>query len=479
MKPLIALLAAVDGARTVGAIPSAIASLAVDSRVVAPGALFVALRGERVDGHDFAAQAVARGAAALVVERELPLDAPQIVVGDTTAAISRLADAYYDHPSRRMRIAGITGTNGKTTASYFVQAVCAAGGIACGVIGTLGGVFGEMRRPLANTTPLALELQQLLAEMCERGAQAVAMEVSSHALALGRVDDVRFAVGALTNVTRDHLDFHGTHERYVAAKRRLFALAPAAVLNRDDPVGRAFADELPQATTYALDAEAQLRPSAVELGPGGSRFTLDGLRVELALPGRFNVSNALAAWGIGRVLGVPDAAIVRGLGALERVAGRMERFAGGGIDVIVDYAHTPDALANVLRAARETTRGRLLAVFGCGGDRDRGKRGEMGRIAVALADRVIVTSDNPRSEDPAAIARDVAGGTAALTILDRRDAIRTAIAGARPGDTVVVAGKGHEPYQIVGDERRPFDDRDEVQAALFLRDPTGTGALVP
>jgi UDP-N-acetylmuramoyl-L-alanyl-D-glutamate--2,6-diaminopimelate ligase len=469
MTALAELLAALDAPRTVGAPPTEIAALAVDSRAVAPGALFVAVRGERVDGHDFAADAVARGAAAVVAERELPVRVPQILVADTRRAISRLAAAYYDRPSQAMLVVGITGTNGKTTTSYFVRSICAAGGIPCGVIGTLGAAFGEASWELENTTPLALDLQRVLAELRAAGAHAVAMEVSSHALALDRVDDVRFAVAALTNVTRDHLDFHGTHERYVAAKRRLFALAPAAVLNVDDAVGRALADELSAVTTYALERDAELRPQQLELRADGSSFAVGGARVELALPGRFNVANALAAWGVGRRIGLDEHTIARGLAALERVPGRMERFGGGGVSAIVDYAHTPDALANVLRAAREAARGRLIVVFGCGGDRDRGKRAEMGRIAAALADRPIVTSDNPRSEDPAAIAREVAGDTGAQTILDRRDAIRTAIAAARPGDTVVVAGKGHETYQIVGADRRHFDDREEVRAALEAR----------
>jgi UDP-N-acetylmuramoyl-L-alanyl-D-glutamate--2,6-diaminopimelate ligase len=284
---------------------------------------------------------------------------------------------------------------------------------------------------------------------------------------------VCFHAAALTNVTRDHLDFHGTEARYIAAKRRLFDLAPQAVLNVDDPVGRTFAGELPAATTYAIDRVAQLRASNIQLQGDGTHFDVSGLHVEIGLPGRFNVANALAAIGLARAAGIEDEAIVRGLAAARAVPGRMERIGAFGIDAIVDYAHTPDALANVLRAARETTRGRLIVVFGCGGDRDPGKRVEMGRIAAAAADAVIVTSDNPRGEDPAAIAQAVAEGIAAEIILDRRSAIRRAINEARAGDTVVVAGKGHETYQIVGEERLPFDDRDEVRSAFSLR----SGAL--
>ena len=344
-------------------------------------------------------------------------------------------------------VAGVTGTNGKTTTTHLLRDVLETAGIACGVIGTLGGEFRGERWPLSNTTPLALELHALLAAQRRAGAQAVAMEVSSHALALHRVDHVRFRAAALTNVTRDHLDFHGTLERYVAAKRRLFELAPVAVLNVDDPAGAALARELTDAgappITYALDAAATLRADDVVLAGDGSTFRVGDTRIELALPGRFNVRNALAAFGLARALGIDDAAIARGLATTRAVPGRMERFGAFGIDAIVDYAHTPDALENVLRAAREMTKRELIVVFGCGGDRDPGKRSEMGEIAARLADRVIVTSDNPRSEDPLAIALTVADGYQRTHIeLDRRSAIRRAIDEAHAGDTVVVAGKG-------------------------------------
>jgi len=468
MRELDALLGVLHEPRIVGTLPHAVGSITVDSRAAQPDALFVALRGERTDGHDHAANAARRGASALVVERELDIAMPQIVVGDTRAAISHLASAFYDHPSRALAVAGVTGTNGKTTTTHLLRSIHDAAGVPCAVIGTLGGSFGDRRWPLENTTPLALDLHRILAEMRDAGARAVAMEVSSHALALGRVDDVAFAAAALTNVTRDHLDFHGTLAHYVAAKRRLFDLTAAAVLNLDDAVGRDVAAAWPGATTYALDRAADLRATQLVLAGDGSTFAVGGLRVRLPLPGRFNVANALAAIGLARALHLDDAAIVAGLAAAPPVPGRMERIAAGGIDAIVDYAHTPDALANVLHAARETTRGRLIVVFGCGGDRDAGKRAEMGRIAADAADRVIVTSDNPRGEDPLAIARAVAGDTAAEVILDRRTAIRRAIADAQAGDTVVVAGKGHETYQIVGDERLPFDDRDEVRAAFHV-----------
>ncbi|MGA2393147.1 MAG: UDP-N-acetylmuramoyl-L-alanyl-D-glutamate--2,6-diaminopimelate ligase [Candidatus Lustribacter sp.] len=473
MRELRPLLDALSAPRIVGTLPSTISGIAVDSRTAQPGSLFVAVRGERVDGHRFARGAVARGSSALVVERELDVDVPQVIVEDTRLAISRLADTFYDHPSHALTVFGVTGTNGKTTTTYLLRSIVEAAGVPCGVIGTLGGVFGDDTWALENTTPLAVELHRLLAEMRARGARAVAMEVSSHALALGRVDDVRFRAAALTNVTRDHLDFHGTLAHYVAAKRRLFDLASLAVLNVDDAVGRTFAGEFVAATTYAIDRNAQLRATNVVLEGNRTRFEAGGMQLEIALPGRFNLANALAAIGLARAGGFDDESIVRGLAAARAVPGRMERIGAFGIDAIVDYAHTPDALANVLRAARETTRGRLIVVFGCGGDRDPGKRVEMGRIAAAAADAVIVTSDNPRGENPAAIAAAVADGIVAEVILDRRTAIRRAINDARAGDTVVVAGKGHETYQIVGEERLPFDDRDEVRSAFSLR----SGAL--
>jgi UDP-N-acetylmuramoyl-L-alanyl-D-glutamate--2,6-diaminopimelate ligase len=473
MRELRPLLDALANPRIAGTLPESVTAIAVDSRTAVPGSLFVAVQGERVDGHRFLASAVERGAAAVVVEHDVDVDVPQIVVADTRVAISRLADAFYGRPSQELLVYGVTGTNGKTTTTYLLRSIAEAAGLPCGVIGTLGGQFAGRTWPLENTTPLALELHRVLAEMRDAGARAVAMEVSSHALALGRVDDVRFRAAALTNVTRDHLDFHGTEARYIAAKRRLFDLAPHAVLNLDDAVGRTFASDLPAATTYAIERAAQLRASNVALEGEGTHFDVGALHVEIGLPGRFNVANALAAIGLARTAGIADEAIAGGLAAAHAVPGRMERIGAFGIDAIVDYAHTPDALANVLRAARETTRGRLIVVFGCGGDRDAGKRVEMGRIAAGAADAVIVTSDNPRGEDPAAIAAAVVDGIAAEVILDRRQAIRSAINEARAGDTVVVAGKGHETYQIVGGTRLPFDDRDEVRSAFSLR----SGAL--
>jgi UDP-N-acetylmuramoyl-L-alanyl-D-glutamate--2,6-diaminopimelate ligase len=470
MRETARLVAALPVARVLGELPPLVEAISSDSRAAGPGTMFVALRGERFDGHAYVSGAIARGASVIVAERELESSVPVVVVPDTRVAASALADAFYDRPSQSLAVVGVTGTNGKTTTTHLLRDVLEAAGIPCAVIGTLGGSFRDRRWELSNTTPLALELQGLLAAMRDAGARAVAMEVSSHALALNRVDHVRFAVAALTNITRDHLDFHGTFERYVAAKRRLFDLAPRAVLNLDDASGAAFARGLRGATTYAIDAEAELRATDVQLDGDGSTFQLGALRVTVALPGRFNVRNALAAFGVGRALGIDDVTIVSGLATTRAVPGRMERIGAFGIDAIVDYAHTPDALENVLLAARETTRGNLIVVFGCGGDRDPGKRTQMGEIAARLADRVIVTSDNPRSEDPLQIAKSIANGFERTDIvLDRRAAIRRAIVQAQAGDTVIVAGKGHETYQIVGDETRPFDDRDEVRIAFDKR----------
>jgi UDP-N-acetylmuramoyl-L-alanyl-D-glutamate--2,6-diaminopimelate ligase len=379
-------------------------------------------------------------------------------------ALSALAAAFYRDPSQSLDVVGVTGTNGKTTTTRMISAILAAGGSPCGIIGTVGAEFGAQNWKLANTTPLPPELHSLLAQMRDAGARAVAMEVSSHALALDRVEDVRFRTAVLTNLTRDHLDFHGSLEAYAAAKRRLFHMAESAVLNLDDEHGvqwhREIASRIPT-LTYAIRGGADIVPSGVVMTAEGSTFDLGETGFRVRLPGRFNVENALAAIGVGRTFGVPDAQISSGLASLERVPGRMEHVRGGDIDVVVDYAHTPDALENALRALRETTGGGLAVVFGCGGDRDRGKRPQMGAAAAQLADRIYVTSDNPRSEDPQAIVEEIVAGVgthAHVVELDRRRAIERAIAEAKPGDVVLIAGKGHESYQIVGEHVLPFDD---------------------
>lgn len=464
--------------RVVGPREKTVNAIVIDSRQACAGALFVALRGEHTDGHRFIPDAVARGCEAIVMEEfcEVPAHVAAIVVPDSARALSQLADAFYGSPSRALAVAGVTGTNGKTTTVQMTAAIMNAGGMPAGTIGTIGARLGEVEWPLANTTPLALQLHELLARMRELGAKGVAMEVSSHALALQRVADVRFAVAALTNVTRDHLDFHKTFDAYASAKRRLFDMAPRCVINAGDETGERWARELrtrKPVTTYGLTAGADLHPHSLDVRADGSSFELDGRRFDVRIPGRFNVSNALCAIGIARHLEIADADSARGLASLERVPGRMEHVRGGGIDIIVDYAHTPDALENLLRALRETARGRLIAVFGCGGDRDRGKRPEMGAAAARYADFSYVTSDNPRTEDPQAIIDEILPGIGAAphhANVDRRVAIENAVSSARPGDVIAIAGKGHETYQIVGTQVLPFDDLAVAREALAQRE---------
>jgi UDP-N-acetylmuramoyl-L-alanyl-D-glutamate--2,6-diaminopimelate ligase len=456
-----------------------ITSLVVDSRKVTPGAVFVAVRGERVDGHAFVDAAVRRGAAAVVVEEShvdnVPSGVTAIAVPQSRRALSILAATFYGDPSHNLDVLGVTGTNGKTTTTRMIAAILEASGRPCGVIGTVGAQFRDETWTLENTTPLPPDLHALFAQMHQLGAWAVAMEVSSHALVLDRVEDVRFRVAALTNITRDHLDFHQTLEAYAAAKHRLFGLAQAAVLNVDDEHGARWLSEIRRripTLTYSLRGNADLVASHVESFASGSEFQVDGTQVRVHLPGLFNVHNALAAIGVGMTLGIDLATCAKGLDMLERVRGRMEYVSGGDVDVVVDYSHTPDSLENALIALRETTAHKLVVVFGCGGDRDRGKRPEMGRIAAAYADRIYVTSDNPRSEKPEAILAEIEtgiGSHAHVREVDRRKAIHRAIEEAEPGDVVLIAGKGHETYQIIGDQTLPFDDAEVAHDALAAR----------
>jgi UDP-N-acetylmuramoyl-L-alanyl-D-glutamate--2,6-diaminopimelate ligase len=476
---LATLVERLPAATVAGNLTAAVTGIETDSHAVGPGKLFVALRGAQTDGHRYVAHAVANGAAAVVVEDD-PLgtagNAVVVRVADARRALSFLAATFYGQPSQRLDVIGITGTNGKTTATRMVAAIFNEAGVSCGVVGTVGAQLGAQTWQLANTTPLPPELQRLLAQMRDAGAKAVAIEVSSHALALERVEDVRFRIAALTNVTRDHLDFHQTVEAYAAAKRRLFSMAERSVLNLDDAYGARWAAELQregkETITYGLVADATLRPQSLAVNSAGSRFTVDGQSYELLLPGRFNVWNALAAIGIARLQGIDDATSARGLQALERIPGRMERLDANGVDVVVDYAHTPDALESALQALRESTRGALAVVFGCGGDRDKGKRAEMGAVAARWADRIYVTSDNPRGEEPSAIASAIVSGVGSrehVVELDRRRAIERAIGDAQRSDVVLIAGKGHETYQIVGDRVQPFDDAAVAREALRKR----------
>ncbi len=457
--------------------PVAVSALAFDDRVVAPGTVFFCVPGFTRDGHDFASAAVERGAAALVVDHRLPgLDGvPQVVVPDVRAAMAPAAAALHGDPTSQLTTAGITGTNGKTTTAYLLRALLEAGGHRTGLLGTVSSVVGGVEEPTQRTTPEAIDLQRSFTAMLEAGDSHCVMEVSSHALELRRADAIHWAVTLFTNLSQDHLDFHPDMESYFQAKRRLFAASERpAVVNADDAHGRRLAAELPDVVTVGLEAGAQVRATELSFGLTGSDFTLDGVRLHSPLPGRFNVLNVLGAIAAARVLGVSDATIQAALPEAGRVPGRFEPVdEGQPFAVLVDYAHTPDGLENVLRAARQLAGGgRVLTVFGAGGDRDRAKRPLMGAIAGELADVAVITSDNPRSEDPEAIVAEVLGGTSAgaLVLVDRREAIAHAIGVARPGDVVVIAGKGHEQGQEFADGRKePFDDVTVAREALRER----------
>ena len=484
MPKTLARLLAGAGERSIRGNPDVtVTSIAVDSRAAEPGALFVCLAGSSTDGHEHAAQAVARGAVAVVAERPVGVagDVPVAQVGDTLAALSKIAAAFYERPSESLTVVGVTGTNGKTTTTHFIEAIAHAAGKRFGLIGTLGARLRDaFEEPLEHTTPRAHDLQRLLARFRDDGADGVVLEVSSHALSLHRVDDVAFDVATFTNLTQDHLDFHGDFDAYRAAKRRLFELTDAGggtgVLNASDGASKTFEAVIRRRITYGVDCDgAQLNATSVDAGPDGSRFSVRAVRpapFTIRLHGPFNVANAMAALATGVALDLDIEAIAEGLASVERVPGRMMRVQGGDVAVFVDYAHTPDGLEQVLRAARAVTKGKLISVFGCGGDRDALKRPLMGGIAKRESDVAIVTSDNPRSEDPRAIMEavlggmDAAGGAKVEAIEDREAAIRRAIEIARPGDTVVIAGKGHEAYQIVGARRLPFSDVDVARRAM-------------
>jgi UDP-N-acetylmuramoyl-L-alanyl-D-glutamate--2,6-diaminopimelate ligase len=454
-----------------------ISGLAYDSRQVRPGTLFFCVPGFTADGHDFAPVAVERGAAALVCERPLGLGVPEVVVDDVRAAMGPAAVRFYRDPTAELSVVGITGTNGKTTTAFLVRHLLDAAGTQCGLLGTVKRVVGGVEEPVERTTPEAIDLQATFRRMVDGGDRACAMEVSSHALELGRVSGIRFACRVFTNLTQDHLDFHETMDAYFAAKRTLFeGEGGAAIVNADDAHGRLIAADI-AAVTFAVERDADYRARDVELGIAGARFTCetpDGpLALESPLPGLFNVHNVLGAVAVARELGASCERIARALPSFDRVPGRFEPVdEGQDFGVLVDYAHTPDSLENVLRAAREVTRGRVHVVFGAGGDRDRGKRPLMGEAARAHADRVIVTSDNPRSEPPEAIIDEILAGTGPDVEheVDRRRAIAMAIGDAEPGDVVVIAGKGHEQGQeFEGGRKEPFDDVTVAREALRAR----------
>src|ERR687888_353080 len=457
LERVIAALAPRD---VVGRAPLDVADLAYDTRAVTPGALFFCVRGANVDGHDLAPQAIQAGAAALVVERPITAAAsvPQLVVPDSRAAMAVAADVFFGHPTHELDVVGVTGTNGKTTIAHLVYSILAAAGRRPGLLGTIEARLAGERRPGVRPTPPAVDPPRPFREMLDAGDKSCAMEASSHASELHRLDRVRFAALIFTNLTPDHLDFHGTMERYFDAKRRLFVGddPPPAAINVDDPWGRKLAAERPDALTFGVDAPAaRIRPDALQ-------------GIDLKLRGRFNVANALGALAAARLLGIDHAAVAQGLEAVRGVPGRFESVdEGQPFEVIVEYSHTPDSLENALRAARELASGRVLCVFGCGGDRDREKRPLMGRVAAELADVPILTTDNPRGEDPLAIIEDVLRGARGLEVEpDRRAAIARAVEAAREGDVVLVAGRGAEPEQEVAGGKLPFDDRDVAREAL-------------
>jgi UDP-N-acetylmuramoyl-L-alanyl-D-glutamate--2,6-diaminopimelate ligase len=475
--PLADLLAvAGPAARLVGAGAEdvRITDVTHDSREVTTGMLFACRPGQRSDGHDFAPQAVADGAAALLVERRLPLDVPQLQVPSVAESMGPIAAAVHGEPSAEMLLCGVTGTNGKTTCVYLVDAILTAAGHTTGVIGTVETRIAGRAISGVRTTPESTDLQRLLRRMRTAGVTAGAMEVSSHGLALGRVRALRFAVALFTNLTQDHLDFHADMEDYFSAKKTLFtpAYTSLGVVNVDDPFGRRLADEadVPVVRVSPSGGPADVVATDVAASADGTTFTAvlpqASVRVDLRLPGLFNVGNALLAIAAADALGIAPQVAADGLAHCAGVPGRMERVdAGQPFTVLVDYAHTPDSLANVLQSVRSVSDGRLIVVIGCGGDRDAGKRPLMGRVAAELADFAILTSDNPRSEDPEAIldavvrgARSVAGARFDA-LLDRRAAIAAALAAAGPGDVVVLAGKGHERTQELADRIVDFDDR--------------------
>jgi UDP-N-acetylmuramoyl-L-alanyl-D-glutamate--2,6-diaminopimelate ligase len=483
-----------------------ITGLAYDSRAVVGGELFFCVTGFRSDGHDFAPQAIAAGAAALVVERPLRLGVPEVLVGSARAAMAPIAARFYGDPTRELRVVGITGTNGKTTTAYFVRALLEAAGEQCGLLGTVTSFVGGDERAVVRTTPEAIDLQRTFREMLDGGDRACAIEVSSHALELGRAEAIEFAGAVFTNLTQDHLDFHETMEDYFLAKRRLFVdHAPGvSVVNVGDPYGRRLAGELARARTFAVEAEADFSASDLRCDLGGCTFALRTASVtrelRLPMPGRFNVANALGALLVTHEL-LGSQRLETLLGAVERgvhVPGRFEPIdEGQQFAVLVDYAHTPDSLENVLGAARglldvsDHPHARVVCVFGAGGDRDRGKRPLMGEIATRLADVVLVTSDNPRSEDPEQIIAEIMAGVALAqgrergapgaavatpvrSVADRAQAIEDAIDAAEPGDVVVIAGKGHEQGQEFAHGRKvPFDDASVARGALRARGGRG------
>ena len=479
-----------------GAYQARAAGVVYDSRRSSPGSVFVALRGQHADAAAFAPQALARGAAIVIAESDPPagLEGAWITVFDARLALAQLADRFYGHPSGDLAVVGVTGTNGKTTTAYLLRSIFEAAGRPCGLMGTVVYSIAGEEREAARTTPEAPEVQAMLREMADRRCAAAVMEVSSHALALKRVEGIQFAAAVFTNLTRDHLDFHGDMEGYATAKRRLFELLPAGapgVVNVDDPRAASFMRLAARSVSYGLKHAADVTAQDVSLTLEGLAFSAHTprgtLQIRSPLVGRPNVYNVLAAVAASVALDLPGGAIERGVAALGGVPGRFQLASTGADDVtaIVDYAHTDDALRNLLETVRALAPGRLVTVFGCGGDRDRTKRPLMAAVAGRLSDVVVVTSDNPRTEDPAAIIDEILRGMPAAsergparraergpdvhTRVDRREAIESAVDLSRAGDVVVIAGKGHEKYQVIGERVSKFDDVQVAREALARR----------
>ena len=490
---LLELLGGLETVRLEGG-DAEITGIAYHSQRVRAGDLFVAVPGHVTDGHLYIEEALARGAAALVVAEgwgggAVPSGVPLVRAGDTRLAMALLSDRFWGHPSGALKLVGVTGTNGKTTTAYLVEAAAAGAGMVSGLIGTVAYRVAGRELPVGRTTPESADLQEILATMAREGCEVASMEVSSHALALHRVDGCEFEVGVFSNLSQDHLDFHADMEDYFLAKERLFAPrsqggleAHAAVVNINDPYGARLAGISPgKVLTYGTSPQCDLRGTLLEAGLKSSRVEVAyagrSWEGETALTGRFNLYNILASLGACIMLGMDVEASLRSILSMPGVPGRFQAVEEGqDFAVLVDYAHTPDSLRRVLEAARETARGRIIAVFGCGGDRDRGKRPMMGEIAVQTADLAYITSDNPRSEDPMSIiadieegARSAAGGAPYAVVPDRREAFAAAISEASAGDVVVIAGKGHEKGQIFADRVVPFDDVEEARSALRNR----------
>ena len=487
-------ISAPEGSLAGAPLDRAVSAVAYDSRRVTPGSVFVALKGLKDDGAAYAAQATAGGAQLVISESVRPLDvrAPWIVVRDARLALALLAVRFYGNPSAQLPVIGVTGTNGKTTTAYLLAAMLDTAGLTAGMLGTVAYRVGGEDREASRTTPEAPDLQQLLTEMLHLGCRSAVLEVSSHALALKRVDGMRFAAAIFTNLTRDHLDFHADMEAYYAAKRRLFEMLPRdapGVINLDDPRGVALVPVCGRPVTYAIDCPADVRPDSLTITLEGLRFDVvtprGTLRIRTRLVGRPNVYNILAAAAAAVSLDLPAHAIEQGVEGLRGVPGRFEVVSSPDdqVTVVVDYAHTDDALRNLLETARPLASRRLITVFGCGGDRDRTKRPLMGMVAARLSDVVVITSDNPRSEDAQQIIEEIERGIPAgsqgsarepevLSVVDRAEAIGRAVSMAAPGDVVLIAGKGHEKYQQIQDRVIPFDDSEVARDALARRRQT-------